>query len=40
MLQLKWAIKLGIDIQGSNSGLAEKREYHKLLREKYQMEQT
>jgi hypothetical protein len=38
-LQLKWATKLGIDLQECSSGLSDKREYHTLLRDKFQMKQ-
>lgn len=39
VVQLKWAAKLGLDIQQHASGLVEKRAYHSILRDKYAMEQ-
>lgn len=37
MLQLKWAAKLGVEMHKSSSGLNEKREYHTLLKDKFQI---
>lgn len=33
-LQLKWGVKLGLDLKESNSGFEDKKEFHKLVRSK------